>query len=236
MRGDNGGATDNKANIAEMVRLRAERAKLLGYEDFAHYRLDDAMAKTPAAARNLLETVWAPARARALADRDAMQQLIAEDGGNFRLEAWDWRYYAEKLRHKLCDFDEGVIKPYLSLDSLIEATFYTAQRLFGLSFTPRPDVPAWHPDVRVWDVKDSAGKQVGLFFGDYFARASKAQRRLDDLDPRSGKAFRRHPPADRQCLQFHQSAAAASRPCSASRTRARCSTNSATRCTASCRR
>ncbi|MGA9946804.1 MAG: M3 family metallopeptidase [Xanthobacteraceae bacterium] len=173
MRGDNGGATDNKANIAEMVRLRAERAKLLGYEDFAHYRLDDAMAKTPAAARNLLETVWAPARARALADRDAMQQLIAEDGGNFRLEAWDWRYYAEKLRHKLCDFDEGVIKPYLSLDSLIEATFYTAQRLFGLSFTPRPDVPAWHPDVRVWDVKDSAGKQVGLFFGDYFARASK---------------------------------------------------------------
>jgi peptidyl-dipeptidase Dcp len=173
MRGDNGGATDNKANIAEMVRLRAERAKLLGYEDFAHYRLDDAMAKTPAAARNLLETVWAPARARALADRDAMQQLIAEDGGNFRLEAWDWRYYAEKLRHKLCDFDEGGIKPYLNLDSLIEATFYTAQRLFGLSFTPRPDVPAWHPDVRVWEVKDSNGKHVGLFFGDYFARTSK---------------------------------------------------------------
>jgi peptidyl-dipeptidase Dcp len=173
MRGDNGGSTDNKANIAEMVRLRAERAKLLGFKDFAHYRLDDAMAKTPAAARNLLETVWAPARARALADRDAMQQLIAQEGGNFRLEAWDWRYYAEKLRHKLCDFDEGVIKPYLNLDSLIEATFYTAQRLFGLSFTPRPDVPAWHPDVRVWEVKDSDGKQVGLFFGDYFARASK---------------------------------------------------------------
>ena len=173
MRGDNGGATDNKANIAEMVRLRAERAKLLGYENFAHYRLDDAMAKTPVAARNLLETVWAPARARALADRDAMQQLIAQEGSNFRLAAWDWRYYAEKLRHKLCDFDEGVIKPYLSLGSLIEATFYTAQRLFGLSFTPRPDVPAWHPDVRVWEVKDSGGKQVGLFFGDYFARASK---------------------------------------------------------------
>ncbi|MGA9009609.1 MAG: M3 family metallopeptidase [Xanthobacteraceae bacterium] len=173
MRGDNGGATDNKANIAEMVRLRAERAKLLGYENFAHYRLDDAMAKTPVAARNLLETVWAPARARALADRDAMQQLIAQEGSNFRLEAWDWRYYAEKLRHKLCDFDEGVIKPYLSLDNLIEATFYTAQRLFGLCFTPRPDVPTWHPDVRVWEVKDSGGKQIGLFFGDYFARASK---------------------------------------------------------------
>ncbi len=173
MRGDNGGATDNKANIAEMVRLRAERAKLLGYEDFAHYRLDDAMAKTPAAARNLLETVWAPARSRALADRDAMQELIAQEGGNFKPEAWDWRYYAEKLRHKLCDFDEAAIKPYLNLDRLIEAAFYTAERLFGLRFAERTDVPVWHPDVRVWEVKDKGGDQVGLFFGDYFARASK---------------------------------------------------------------
>jgi peptidyl-dipeptidase Dcp len=173
MRGDNGGPTDNKALIAELVRLRTERAKLLGFEDFAHYRLDDAMAKTPAAARNLLETVWAPARKRALADRDAMQKLIAEEGGNFKLEAWDWRYYAEKLRQKMCDFDEAAIKPYLNLDRLIEAVFYTAQRLFGVSFTPRPDVPVWHPDVRVWEVKDSDGKQVGLFFGDYFARPSK---------------------------------------------------------------
>jgi peptidyl-dipeptidase Dcp len=172
-RGDNGGATDNKANIAEMARLRAERAKLLGYEDFAHYRLDDAMAKTPAAARALLETVWAPARGRALTDRDAMQKLIAEDGGNFKLEAWDWRYYAEKLRHKLCDFDEAAIKPYLNLDRLIEAVFFTAQRLFGLHFTERFDVPVWHPDVRVWEVRDAGGKHVGLFFGDYFARASK---------------------------------------------------------------
>ncbi|HZC55073.1 MAG TPA: M3 family metallopeptidase [Xanthobacteraceae bacterium] len=173
MRGDNGGATDNKANIAEMARLRAERAKLLGFADFAHYRLDDAMAKTPAAARNLLETVWAPARARVLADRDAMQQLIAEEGGNFKLEAWDWRYYAEKLRRRLCDFDEAAIKPYLDLDRLIEAAFYTAQRLFGVSFTRRSDVPVWHPDVRVWEVKGNDGRQVGLFFGDYFARPSK---------------------------------------------------------------
>jgi peptidyl-dipeptidase Dcp len=173
MRGDNGGPTDNTALIAETVRLRAERAKLLGFEDFAHYRLDDAMAKTPAAARNLLETVWAPARKRALADRDAMQKLVAEEGGNFKLEAWDWRYYAEKLRQKMCDFDEAAIKPYLNLDRLIEGVFYTAQRLFGVSFTPRPDVPVWHPDVRVWEVTDSDGKQVGLFFGDYFARPSK---------------------------------------------------------------
>jgi peptidyl-dipeptidase Dcp len=173
MRGDNGGATDNKAIIAEMVRLRAERARLLGFPDFAHYRLDDAMAKTPAAVRALLDTVWTRARQKALADRDAMQALVAEDGGNFKLAAWDWRYYAEKLRQRLCDFDEMTIKPYLNLDRMIEAAFYTAQRLFGLSFTPRVDVPVWHPDVRVWEVHDRDGKEVGLFFGDYFARPSK---------------------------------------------------------------
>jgi len=178
-RGDNGGLTDNKKNIAEMVRLRAERAKLLGYADFAHYRLDDAMAKAPAAVRDLLDTVWSPARLRALDDRDAMQALIQADGGNFKLEPWDWRYYAEKLRQRRCNFDEAAIKPYLNLDRIIAAAFYTARRLFGLSFTPRTDVPAWHPDVRVWQVRDGDGdgdgdgNEVGLFFGDYFARASK---------------------------------------------------------------
>jgi peptidyl-dipeptidase Dcp len=173
MRGDNGGTTDNKAIIAEMVRLRAERARLLGFADFAHYRLDDAMAKTPAAVRDLLDTVWSRARQRALADRDALQALVAEDGGNFTLAPWDWRYYAEKLRQRACDFDEATIKPYLNLDRMIEAAFYTAQRLFGLTFTPRPDVPVWHPDVRAWDVRGPGGKDVGLFFGDYFARPSK---------------------------------------------------------------
>ena len=171
-RGDNGGATDTKAIIAETVRLRAERARLLGYGDFAHYRLDDAMAKTPQAARALLDAVWAPARSRALADRDAMQTLIQEDGGNFKLEPWDWRYYAEKLRHRQCEFDESAIKPYLDLENMIEAAFYTAQRLFGLSFTPA-DVPTWHPDVRAWQMRNAAGERVGLFFGDYFARPSK---------------------------------------------------------------
>jgi peptidyl-dipeptidase Dcp len=173
MRGDNGGATDNKAIIAETVALRAERAKLLGYSDFATYRLDDAMAKTPAAVRHLLDTVWKPARASALADRDAMQELAQEEGGNFKLAPWDWRYYAEKLRHRRCEFDEAAIKPYLNLDRMIEAAFYTAQRLFGLSFVPRPDVPAWHPDVRVWEVRGDDGGKIGLFFGDYFARPSK---------------------------------------------------------------
>jgi peptidyl-dipeptidase Dcp len=173
MRGDKSGPTDNKAVIAEMVRLRAERARLLGYADFAHYRLDDAMAKTPAEVRALLDAVWTPARKSALADRDAMQALVQEEGGNFKLEPWDWRYYAEKLRQRVCNFDEAAIKPYLSLDRIIEAAFYTAQRLFGLQFAPAPDVPVWHPDVRVWRASDAEGRETGLFFGDYFARGSK---------------------------------------------------------------
>jgi peptidyl-dipeptidase Dcp len=172
-RGDNNGATDNKAIVAEMVALRAERARLLGYADFAHYRLDDSMAKTPAAVRSLLDTVWVRARQKALADRDALQALVQEEGGNFALAPWDWRYYAGKLRKRLCDVDEAAVKPYLDLKSIIDAAFYTAQRLFGLSFTPRPDLPVWHPDVRVWEVRGSDGGTIGLFFGDYFARPSK---------------------------------------------------------------
>jgi peptidyl-dipeptidase Dcp len=172
-RGDNGRKNDNNAIIAEIVALRAESARLLGYEDFVHYRLDDSMAKTPVAVRDLLDTVWWRARDKALADRDAMQELIREDGGNFELAAWDWRYYAEKLRVRRCDFDEAAIKPYLNLERMIEAAFYTAERLFGLNFTQRSDVPVWHQDVKVWDVRDTNGSPVGLFFGDYFARASK---------------------------------------------------------------
>ncbi len=172
-RGDGGGPTDNKAIIAEMVALRAERARLLGYPSFAHYRLDDAMAKTPEAVRGLLDRVWAPARRRALADRDAMQDLVRAEGGNFQLAAWDWRYYAEKLRKLRCDVDEAAIKPYLQLHHVVEAAFYTAYKLFGLSFEPRGEVPVWHPDVRVWEVRDAEGRHRGVFFGDYFARASK---------------------------------------------------------------
>jgi peptidyl-dipeptidase Dcp len=172
-RGDGGGETDNKAIIAEMVSLRAERAALLGYQTFADYRLDDAMAKTPSAVRGLLERVWAPARARALADRDELAALAQAEGGNFEFAAWDWRYYAEKLRKRKCDVDEATVKPYLQLNHMIEAAFYTAHKLFGLSFTRRPEVPAWHPDVMVWEVHDAAGRHRGVFFGDYFARSSK---------------------------------------------------------------
>jgi len=153
--------------------LREESAKLLGYPTFAAYRLEDSMAKTPEAVRGLLERVWQPARGRALRDRDDLQALIAEEGGNFALAPWDWRYYAEKLRKLRCDIDEATIKPYLQLEQIIAGAFYTAKRLFGLSFEPCADVPVWHPEVRVWEVRDAAGCHRGLFFGDYFARPSK---------------------------------------------------------------
>ena len=172
-RGDNANENDNNAVIAETVRLRDDYARILGYPGFAAYKLEDSMAKTPEAVRGLLDRVWVKARARALADRDAMQELIAEEGGNFKLAAWDWRYYAEKLRQRRADFDDGAIKPYLALDNMLAAAFDTAQKLFGISFTERKDIPVWHADVRVWEVKRPDGSHVGLFYGDYFARSSK---------------------------------------------------------------
>ena len=172
-RGDNNDATDNKAIIAETVALRAERAKILGYGSFAEYRHADAMAKTPANVRGLLERVWPAARTRALADRDAMQDIVQSEGGNFRLAAWDWRHYAEKLRKAHFDLDEAEIKPYLALDNMIAAAFDCAGKLFGLTFKEVKGVPVWQPDVRTFEVTDASGKPVGLFFGDYFARSSK---------------------------------------------------------------
>ncbi|WP_375413990.1 M3 family metallopeptidase [uncultured Bradyrhizobium sp.] len=172
-RGDNNNANDNNETIVEILRLREETAKLLGFPTFAAYRLEDSMARTPEAVRGLLERVWKPARARALADRDALQALVAEEGGNFALAPWDWRFYAEKLRQRRADFDDAAIKPYLALDHMIDAAFDCAHRLFGLSFAERRDIPVWHPDVRVWDVKDAAGNHKALFYGDYFSRPSK---------------------------------------------------------------
>src|SRR5580700_10176348 len=172
-RGDNGNANDNNATIVETLALREESARLLGYPTFAAYRLEDSMAKTPEAVRGLLERVWRPARARALRDRDDLQALVAEEGGNFALAPWDWRYYAEKLRQIRANFDDAAIKPYLALDHMIDAAFDCATRLFGLTFSERKDIPVWHPDVRVWEVRDRDGKHQALFYGDYFTRPSK---------------------------------------------------------------
>jgi peptidyl-dipeptidase Dcp len=171
-RGENGGATDNRAIVAEIVKLRAERAQLLGFASFAEFRLDDQMAKTPAHARELLDNVWGRARARAARERDELQAIVTAEGGNFALAPWDWRHYAEKLRKARYDLDEAQIKPYFALDNMIAAVFETATRLFGLTFKPA-DVPLYHADARAWEVKDANGRKVGLFIGDYFARASK---------------------------------------------------------------
>jgi peptidyl-dipeptidase Dcp len=172
-RGDNGNANDNNAAIVEILALREEAGKLLGFPTYAAYRLEDSMAKTPEAVRGLLERVWKPARARALADRDQLQAMIAAEGGNFALAPWDWRYYAEKLRQAKANFDDSAIKPYLVLDHMIEAAFDCATRLFGITFSERKDIPVWHPDVRVWEVRDRDGRHQALFYGDYFARPSK---------------------------------------------------------------
>ena len=171
-RGDNAHTHNNSAIMSEMLALRAERAQLLGYENFAAFKLADSMAGTPAKARALLEEVWEPARKRALEERDALQELITRQGQNFRLAPWDWRYYAEKLRQEKYDFDAQQLQPYFQLSNLIEAAFFTAEKLFGLSFQERRDMPVYHPDVRVWEVVRE-GKTIGLFYGDYFARTGK---------------------------------------------------------------
>ena len=172
-RGENGGATDNREIAAEMVRLRAERARLLGYETYAHYRLADTMAKTPEAALDLLESVWTAGVARARKEEEALQEIAADEGGNFKVAPWDWRYLAEKRRKVEFDFDEGELKPYLQLEKMIEAAFYVAGRLFGLSFAERFDLKLYDPDVRAWTASGRDGEPIALFIGDYFARPSK---------------------------------------------------------------
>lgn len=172
-RGENGGETDNRDIVAETLKLRAEKAKLLGFETFAEFKLDDTMAKTPDAVRDLLTKVWTPAVARAHKEEEKLSDMAKSEGGNFKIAPWDWRYYSEKVRKAEHDLDETEIKPYLQLENIIEAAFNTANRLFGLSFKELKGVPVYHPDVRVFEVTDRTGKHVGLFLGDYFARSSK---------------------------------------------------------------
>ncbi|MGP3724307.1 M3 family metallopeptidase [Cereibacter sphaeroides] len=170
-RGANGNASDNRAVAAEILALRSERAQLLGYPDFASYKLETEMAKTPEAVRELLLRVWTPAKARAEADRAVLEAMMHRDGINGDLEPWDWRYYSEKRRAAEFDLDEAALKPYLPLERMIEAAFDCARRLFGLEFRPL-DLPLYHPDVRAWEVTRE-GRHMAVFLGDYFARSSK---------------------------------------------------------------
>jgi peptidyl-dipeptidase Dcp len=170
-RGAFGGETDNRNIAAEILALREERAKLLGYDNFAKYKLDTEMAGNPAAVRGLLMDVWEPAKRQALADQEVLSSMAAEDGVNGAIEGWDWRYYAEKRRKAEHDLDEAALKPYFQLEKMIEASFDCANRLFGLEFKEL-DIASYHPDVRVFEVT-RGGAHVAIFLGDYFARGTK---------------------------------------------------------------
>ncbi|MDX8525234.1 M3 family metallopeptidase [Mesorhizobium sp. MSK_1335] len=173
MRGQNGGATDNTDVVRDMLKLRAEKAKLLGYGSFAALKLDDTMAKTPEAVHDLLDPVWKKALEKAAVDQKELERLAAEAGSNEKFAAWDWRFYQEKLRAEKFAFDEAELKPYLQLERIIEACFDVATRLFGISFEEKKGIVAWHPDTRVFVVKNADGSERGLFLADYFARPSK---------------------------------------------------------------
>lgn len=170
-RGENGGETDNRENVREILHLRHERATLLGYDSFADFKLEPEMAKTPSAVKELLTRVWEPARIKAEEDAAALAELMAEDGVNDTLQPWDWRFYSAIRQKREHDLDETELKPYLQLDNMIEAAFDCATRLFGLSFK-EIDAPVPHPDARIWEVRKGA-RHMGVFIGDYFNRSSK---------------------------------------------------------------
>ena len=170
-RGAIGGQTDNREIAAEILKLREERASLLGYDSFADYKLETEMAGTPDAVRDLLMQVWEPARKAALSDAEHLARMAQADGVTGPLEPWDWRFYAERRRKELHDLDEAELKPFFQLDRMIEAAFEVSNRLFGLDYAPL-DIETYHPDVRAWEVTRD-GEHVAVFIGDYFARPSK---------------------------------------------------------------
>jgi peptidyl-dipeptidase Dcp len=172
-RGD-AGATDNNAIISEILKLRAERANLLGYPTHAHWRLENAMAGTPEKAMELMEAVWTPAVARVRQEVADMQQVANAENAGITIEPWDYRYYMEKVRKARYDLDQNAVKPYLQLDRLREGMFWVAGELFGFDFTPITNVPVYHPDVKVWEVKDrTTGRHVGVWYFDPYARPGK---------------------------------------------------------------
>ena len=171
-RGEHAGSTDNREIASTILALRLEQARLHGYASYADYVLSDTMAGSQAAVTTLLGRVWQPARARALEERQALEALALSRGEPARIEAWDWRFYAEKVRQVRFDLDEAAVKPYFPLDRMVEAVFDCASRLFGLSFVARPEITVYHPDVRVYEVQRD-GAAIGLFLHDNFARPSK---------------------------------------------------------------
>jgi len=172
-RGDNDNETDNKQIAAKIAKLRAERAQLMGYETHAHFVLEERMLKTPAEVYDLLMKLWKPALERAKVEVADMQAVVDKEGHDFKIAAWDWWQYAEKVRKVKYDLDEAALKPYLSLDNVLNGVFATTKKLWGLTYTEIFDVNVYHPDARVWEVKDKDGSHLGIFIGDYFTRSNK---------------------------------------------------------------
>jgi peptidyl-dipeptidase Dcp len=173
MRGANGDANDNKLAVSRTAQLRAERAALMGYDTHAEFVLSDRMAESPELVYELLNRVWAPAARTAKEERNARQEMMQADGVEGDLEAWDWRYYTEKVRKANYDYDEEALRPYFEVTAVRDGVFALANRLFGLRFESRQDLPVWHPDQQVFEVKDADGSHLAVLYMDFFARESK---------------------------------------------------------------
>jgi peptidyl-dipeptidase Dcp len=172
-RGANGNDLDTRDLVAEIATLRLKRANLLGYETHAEYVLEENMAKKAASVYKLLDEIWEPALEAAKRETRELQALIDEEGGGFSLEPWDWRYYAEKLRKAKYDLDDRMLRPYFPLENVREGAFTVANRLYGITFTERTDIPKYQEDVRVFEIKEADGSHIGIIYTDYFPRASK---------------------------------------------------------------
>jgi peptidyl-dipeptidase Dcp len=173
-RAERGGPDDTRATIIRLAQLRADKAKLLGYPNFAAWQLEDQMAKTPEAAKRFMDDLVPPATANAAAEAGEIRQLMEAQNGGAALQPWDWDYYSQQVRKAKYDIDEAQVRPYFELNNVLEnGVFYAANQLYGLTFTERKDIPVYHPDVRVFEVTEADGKPLALFYCDYFKRDNK---------------------------------------------------------------
>ncbi|KPJ59236.1 MAG: peptidase M3 [Latescibacteria bacterium DG_63] len=172
-RGSNDDELSTKKLVTDIAKLRLKKANLLGYKTHADFILEENMAKEPKSVHKLLDQIWEPALRAAKREAQELQTLIYEEGKDFELEAWDWRFYAEKLRKAKYDLDDTMLRPYFSLESVREGAFSVASRLYGITFEERTDIPKYQEDVRVFEVKDADGSHIGILYTDYFPRASK---------------------------------------------------------------
>jgi peptidyl-dipeptidase Dcp len=170
---NHGDEYDNKQIVAKTAALRVERAQLLGYKTYADFVVEENMAGTPKRVYDLLDQLWAPARVMALSEAAAMQEMVRKEGGTFAVEPWDWWYYAEKVRKQRYELDDQALRPYFELDKVRDGAFYVANRLYGLTFVPRPDIPVYHPEVKAFEVRDKDGSVLAVFYTDYFPRPGK---------------------------------------------------------------